>query len=41
MVLIYRLEEIESNQPDVVRLIDHNRRGGSSNAKSNNKGNQL
>ena len=22
------LEEIESNQPDVVRLIDHNRRGG-------------
>lgn len=23
------LEEIESNQPDVVRLIDHNRRGGS------------
>ena len=26
------LEEIESNQPDVVRLIDHNRRGGSSSA---------
>ena len=24
------LEEIESNQPDVVRLIDHNRRGASS-----------
>jgi len=28
------LEEIESNQPDVVRLIDHNRRGGSGNAKT-------
>ena len=25
------LEEIESNQPDVVRLIDHNRRGGNGN----------
>ena len=24
------LEEIESNQPDVVRLIDHNRKGGAS-----------
>lgn len=28
------LEEIESNQPDVVRLIDHNRRGGSSKHKT-------
>ena len=27
------LEEIESNQPDVVRLIDHNRRGGSATTK--------
>jgi len=28
------LEEIESNQPDVVRLIDHNRRGGNGSAKT-------
>ena len=28
------LEEIESNQPDVVRLIDHNRRGGSAKHKT-------
>jgi len=28
------LKEIESNQPDVVRLIDHNRKGGSGSAKT-------